>query len=265
MNKREIGVKNREAALRLLAQLGYATTRQIAKSVWGKCDNSSRKLAARLIRSLVDDKLVITRRNNDDINAEQLAALTKAGAKKAEGLYMPMQLVGGKVHARDYLRYAHEHRTMCNSVFVAIDNSSSLAVYSELEVRASEAPVSSIEYIDSENDKTVKKIADLIAENSAGIEWFEVENTWRSDADLQKVIDFMRSLFAKESKVKRVNFVITNKRAKTIGSRLRKRLTHGFESGWPRQIKELDARILEKHIAIYELNQDDLTLLKVDF
>lgn len=262
MNKREIGQRHREETLVLLALVGYASTRQVARWVWDRCDNSTRKMAGRVLRRLLADGLIVAKRDNDDVNAEQLVALTKRGASEVAGL---MPLVSGKVHARDYLRHAHKHRTMCNSVLVALPRSLE-AGYSELEVRSGKAPLCSFEYHHVDGGAIVSKIPDLIAEHTNGaLEWFEVENTWRSDADLSKVVDFMRALFAQPGEVARVHFVITDKRAKSIGERLRKRLTHGPESGWPRQIKERDARILAQHIAVSELNHDDLTLSKVSF
>lgn len=261
MNKREIGRANRELIFELLAQVGYATTRQVAQYVWSRCDNSTRKMAGRMLRRLLADGHIVAKRDNDDINAEQLVALTKKGALEASGLNA--HLPDGKVHARDYLRHAHRHRTACNSVFVALPVD--WIVHSELYVRAKKAPIPSFEY--HFEDAAVRKIPDLVAEHPDNtIEWFEVENTWRSDVDLAKAVAFMRTLFSQPGQeVDRVHFVITDKRATSIGQRLRARLTHGPESGWPRQVKELDARILAKHIRVSLLDSDSLTLRPVSF
>ena len=62
-----------------------------------------------------------------------------------------------------------------------------------------------------------------------------------------------------------VHFVITAPGAKSIGTRLRKALTHGPDSGWPRQVRELDARILSAHIKVSVLDPETLTLTPTDF
>ena len=43
MNKQRQGQIYRVNTMRLLARLGYASTRQIARAVWAGCDESSRK------------------------------------------------------------------------------------------------------------------------------------------------------------------------------------------------------------------------------
>ena len=54
MNKRTQGHIYRAQTLRLLAHLGYASTRQVTKAVWRECDESSRKMAGRTLRWLLE-------------------------------------------------------------------------------------------------------------------------------------------------------------------------------------------------------------------
>ena len=217
-NKREIGQENRTRALYVLARLGYATTRQLAFGVWGECTDSTRKMAGRLIRRLLQARLVVERR--DDQNDERMVALTAAGA--AELAHQDEGLPGGKPHARDWLRHAHAHRTASNSTYLAM--------------------------------------ASRLGSLEAG--WTEIEiHNGRAPADLAKMVAFLRELFrATPAPVQVVWFVVTVPGARTIGSRLRTALTHYDPTdGTPRQVRELDARILQQ-IRVLELDQEAFTL-----
>ncbi len=257
MNKRNLGAAYRARTLLLLAAVGYASTRQVARGVWGRCDKSTRRMSSRTLSWLLERRLIVRRRDGDEIamaNQELLFALTQAGADKVREL--GSSLVAAKVHARDYLRHAHSHRTACNSVYVAWHTPS---IWSELEVRAGEAPVSEFRY--RSDSEEFGKIPDLIAENAVGYEWIEVENSWRSEKDLVKVVNCMRAMFSREkNNITCMHFVITVPGAKTIGQRLRERLSHGPDSGWPRQMRELDARIIAQHLKVSVLNHETLEL-----
>lgn len=262
MSKRTQGHKYRVNTMRLLARLGYASTRQVAKGVWWRCDESTRKMAGRTLRWLLERGYIVTKRADDSVNGEQLSAVTAAGAAWLAEMGEP--LPGGKAHARDWLRHAHNHRTACNSVYVAMCGLfPDTAAYSELEVRAGLAPVCEIAYTLDGRDTV--KIPDLVADHANGRQWVEVENNWRNDKDLAKMIESMRVMFRSDKGISHVHFVITAPGAKTIGARLRKALTHDLSSGWPRQVKELDARILASHLKVSTLDADTLELTTVNF
>lgn len=257
MNKRNQGASYRANTALLLAAVGYASTRQVARGVWGRCDESTRRMASRTLRWLVTRRLIVSRRDGDNINRanqELLFALTELGASEVRKL--GSSLVASKVHARDYLRHAHAHRTACNSVFVALSGD----VWSELEIRAGECPVSRFRY--RLDGAVLDKIPDLVAADGDRFEWIEVENSWRSDKDLTKVIECMRDMFSAEDQrlVSRMHFIVTVPGARAIGRRLKARMTHGPESGYGRQVRELDARILKQHLRISELDRDTLEL-----
>ncbi|WGG48891.1 hypothetical protein [Rugamonas sp. DEMB1] len=91
------------------------------------------------------------------------------------------------------------------------------------------------------------KIPEVLLQLTTGLAWVEVENSWSSDKDLAKVVASMRTMFV-DKRISEVHFVITAPGAKTLGARLRKALTHDAKSGWPRQIKELDSKILQGFI-----------------
>lgn len=261
MNKRELGERYRNVALLFLAATGYATTRQIAKALHGRVTLSTRKMTSRTLQKLQADKLIVSKRESDavnNVNSELLFALTKAGAEKARG--QGSSLVGGKIHGRDYLRHAHKHRTMCNSVYVAWPTNG----WSELQIRAEDAPIQRIRFRGQQGEES--KIPDLLMESKeGGYEWVEVENSWRSEKDLQKVIDFMRAIFVKPSAIQRVHFVVTSAGARSIGSRLRQKLTHGLNSGYPLQVRNLDAKLLAEHISVSALDTETLELTAIHF
>lgn len=266
MNKQRQGQIYRVNTMRLLARLGYASTRQIARSVWSGCDESSRKMAGRTVTWLLERGLVVVKREGGTVNGERLAAVTAAGATWLAEHGEP--LPGGKAHARDWLRHAHAHRSACNSVYASRCGllSDDRMVWSELEIRARIAPVHQFSYT-FENSTTVK-IPDVLARHADGrYEWIEVENTWRSASDFTKLVEFLRAMFynVQQTRFACVHLVVTSPGAKTIGARLRKRMTHGLDSGEPRQIKEADARILSSHLKVSALDPDTLELMPVEF
>jgi len=258
MNKRELGARYRGLTLMALAHLGYATTRQVAKIVWRHCDGSTKKMAGRTLRWLHERGYIVTKRDGDSINGEQLAAVSAAGADWLAKNGDPLPF--GKAHARDWLRHAHNHRTACNSVYAAVAGmESDRCAWSELEIRAGLAPLGQLAY--SHEGVVQNKIPDVLLQLTTGFAWVEVENSWRSDKDLAKVVACMRTMFV-DRRISEIHFVITAPGAKTIGARLRKALTHDAQSGWPRQIKELDSKILQGFIRIFTLNGDTLELIE---
>lgn len=266
MNKREQGKQYRGLVLMALARLGYATTRQLAKAVWWRCDESTRKMCGRTLRWLLKCGYIVTKRDGDSVNGEQLAAITAAGATWLAEHGNPLPF--GKAHARDWLRHAHSNRTACNSAYVASGGLfPDAGAWSELEIRAGLAPITQLTYhledSASGHVEELNKIPDVLVELADGrFAWVEVENSWRSDKDLTRVVASMRAMAADE-RIAQVHFVITAPGAKTIGARLRKALTHGPDSGWPRQRKELDARLLAQYVKVFSLNSDNLELSPV--
>ena len=261
MNKREQGALYRVLALRALAHLGYATTRQVAKIVWRQCDGSTRKMAGRTLRWLHERGYIVTKRDGSSVNGEQLAAVTAAGAAWLAKNGDPLPF--GKAHARDWLRHAHSHRTACNSVYAAAAGPlADRCAWSELEIRAGLAPLRQLAY--GHEGIVQGKVPDVLLQLTTGLAWVEVENSWRSDKDLAKMVASMRSMFVDE-RIAQVYFVITAPGAKNIGTRLRSAFTHNAESGWPRQVKELDSKILQGFIKVFTLNSDTLELLSVAF
>lgn len=263
MDKRQQGQHYRRAALLALARLGYATTKQLAKLLHGSCTESAVKMTGRTLRWLREEGLVVATRDGDSVLGELLVAVNAKGAAwlSTQGAPLPRE----KTHARDWLRHAHSHRTACNSVFVALTvQSPELTPWSELEVRAQMAPLHSLRY--RFEGQEVGKVPDLVVETPGGLEWVEVENSWRRERDLDKMVASMRAMFYQPTaNLVRAHFIVTVPSGKTIGHRLRCKLTHGDDFAYSRQIRELDARILAQHIIVSTLDHERLELVRVAF
>jgi hypothetical protein len=220
-------------------------------------------MTGRTLRWLREAGLVVAKRDGGSVTGELLVAVNAKGAAWLSEAGEP--LPGEKTHARHWLRHAHSHRTACNSVFVALTvQSPELAPWSELEVRAKMAPLYSITY--RFRDEEVGKVPDLVVETPGGLEWVEVENSWRRERDLDKMVASMRTMFWKPTgNLTRVHFIVTTPSARTIGQRLRRKLTHANDSGYARQIRELDARILAEHIIVSTLDHERLELTRLEF
>lgn len=264
VSKQHLGREYRVKTLIFLARTGYATTRQIARAVWGSCEVSDRKMAGRTIRYLRDLRYLVSKRDGNSVAGEQMVALTRTGVAALAGF---VQLPNGRPHARDWLRHAHSHRSACNSVYAAVVRGLDEDMgFTELEIRAGAAPahLSLFRYSDGEGNID-QKIPDLLLNGADGPVWVEVENSWRGAKDFDKLLQFLRSVFRQPTPVvEKVWFVVTAPGAKTIGRRLRTALTHDLDSGYPRQIRELDAHILRDRVAVLYLDHDQLTLTPVD-
>ena len=254
------GARYRQHTLELLGRLGYGSARQIAKGVWGQLTPSTRKMASRLLGRLRNERLVVSKRDGDSVNGEELYALTKAGVAR---LTYPIPMRRG--HARDWLRHAHAHRTVANSVFVAgnpvirsVDDNFGMT---ELEIRSCDLSVEETRFEYEVDGQRQVKIPDVIFDHPCRI-WVEVENAWRSSKDLTKLVQFLRALFWRgPERFDEVWLVVTTTGAKSIGQRLRKALSHDDPlDGWPRQVKELDARLREFYVKLWVLDAETLTL-----
>lgn len=194
---------------------------------------------------------------------EQLVALNRAGVR---ALAETAPLPDGRPHARDWLHHSHKHRTACNFVFSAmlrgLDHDPG---WTELEIRAGVAPPElSLYQFRDEDGELQQKIPDLLLHGTAGAIWCEIGNSWRGAKDFRKLVSFLRHVFASEALVvEQVWFVATTPVATTVGKRLHAALSHSPDSGYPRQLRELDAQILKSGIAVFQLEPDLLQLMPI--
>lgn len=261
-NKRKLGEAYRLETLLLLSELGYMSTRQVALGAYGKCDISSRKMASRMLRGLLDRKLIVEKRDGDTVAGERLVALSQAGVN---ALRERVEMPGERAHGRDWLRHAHSHRTACNSVYLAVARRwLESAGWTELQIAAGMAPAALVPFQFRCDGQPLQKVPDVLYESPRQGDapvWFEVENTYRSGKDLSKVVAFLRAVFAQPApKLSRVCFVVTSEAARSIGKRIRAAMTHSLESGWSAAVKELDRDILANRLIFMRLNEDTLTM-----
>jgi len=258
---RALAVEHREAILQFIARVGYTTTRQVAMAVWHKADKSARMCAGRSLRWLIGRNLLMRKRDGETASCEYLHALTRAGVLALNGL--DISLPGGKAHGRDWLRYAHSHRNACNDVFALLYASeqakaAQVAVYSELEIRASLAPLSKLDYKHTDGSR-FSKIPDLLLVGPGGVGWVEVENAYRNDRDLNKMLAMMRAEALSEiPRVSRFIFYVTAKGANRIGERLRRALSRD-PAARPGTIAAADTKILREMLFVFAIDRDTLT------
>lgn len=268
------GLDYQNKTLHLLARLGYATTRQIARGVWGKVTASTKKMATRTLNALLEAGLLVERR--EDVNSDRMVALTKAGVERLRTV-VGFGLVNGRPHARDWLRHAHDHRTAANSVFVAgadygfdieMERDDWLGL-TELEIRGDDQTLLREAWCDyrSSECKKERKLADAVLYRDGKPIWVEVENCDRGTSDMSKCVDWLRAMYTKrQPEAEQVWFVITAPGAARIGRRLKAALTPGdfVNDARPRQAKELDERILrERRVRVFSLNADTLELTEL--
>lgn len=264
LSKKAKGWQNRRDVLAMLASLGYGTAKQIAMALWGRVTPSTRKMANRSISWLVNAGYLVERRDDHSVSGERLVALTVAGAAEASRT-LPKE----RAHARDWLRHAHAHRTVSNSVFLgATTQFKALSGgYTEFEIQTGEAPPALSRYVYRDADGCDQgKIPDCIIRLEDGrYVWIEVENAYRGSRDFAKVISWMRVMFNPKNPpppVAEVWFVVTSSGAKTIGNRLGTALGPGdpHTDGRGRLLRELDAHILAERVKVFEFDHDTLTL-----
>jgi hypothetical protein len=258
---RVTAIVHREAILQFIARVGYATNRQIAKGVWGKTDASARMCAGRSLRWLLSRHMLTRKRDGETASCEYLYCLTRAGVTALNGL--DAHLPGGKADGRDWLRYAHAHRSACNDVFASLYaydalKSAGVDVYSELEIRSGIAPLCKLEYQSADGSR-FGKIPDLLLMGARGTGWIEVENAYRNDRDFQKMLSMMRAEASlDEPRVNQFIFYITSKSASRIGERLKHALT--FDPTAPRgSIASADTKILREMLVVFALDRESLT------
>jgi len=263
LSKKQQGEQNRIKVMLFLAHVGYASLRQIAKAIWRRTDASALVMASRTVKWLTEQKLVVTKQ--DSVTTQLLIALSKKGV---DWLALnDLELPDGKRHPRDWLRHAHAHRTACNSVYAILYSGDYLApkIWSELEVRAEVSPVFEQKFGIKRDAFSIEeihaKIPDLVLEDNDGIEWIEVENCSRSDADFEKLIIAIRYMcFVKNSKISRVHIVIANAAAQRFRIRLKEHLASGFGAFTAKQKARNQKLLRNGFIKFSRLNHTTLEL-----
>lgn len=220
---------------------------------------------------LIEHKLLVSKREGNTAAGERLVALN---AKGVTALGMVSTMPSGAVHARDFLRHAHPHRTACNSIYasqVGGKDTIDAAGWSEMEINARQDTVpdaiKKLMLWEWGNNGTLRKKPDVLLKKDGGLVWVEAENSYKSVEDFEKLVSFLRAIFtSKTPPVTHVLFVITGPGGRNIGERLYDALTHDDpKDGTTRQLKEIDARIhQDNRIHVQHLDADTLELISTD-
>jgi hypothetical protein len=133
----------------------------------------------------------------------------------------------------------------------------------ELEIQSGLAPAQLVPFRFRSDGELHQKIPDLLLDgaNGAAPTFVEVENSWRGARDFRKLIGFLRCIFSMPAPpISKVLFVSTSPASRSIGKRLEEALSHELGSGYSRIVRELDRRILDRHVEVMQLDAERMTL-----
>jgi len=170
-DKQIIGEQNRLEILQWLHRFGWLTTRQIAKLVW-KEKTSSLVMAQRTITSILAKQLIIKRRIK---TGSEVILLGSKGARLLKTELNISAKSGAKLLLGNPI-----HRSACNWYLIH-ELAKGNAVYTEHEIQSCRAPMFSC----------YGKVPDgLVIIEGQGVIWLEVENSWKSIKEREKLIKF---------------------------------------------------------------------------
>ncbi len=183
-NTRQTAEKNEVIILAYLYRFGWLKTRQIAALVWPKsADGGGYSMAQRTLRRLKLAHKVIPKLAPDGAT---IYALGQGGAKL-------LRNYDGFTEAkttRDCMRSltAYDHRVFANDLAIEWIATGEYA-WTEHEIQSGRAPVKVLrgKIPDVLLDWTEKTIA---ADDETVLAWVEVENTWKSNREMDKMLEF---------------------------------------------------------------------------
>lgn len=254
--QRLIGAKRRLEVLYFLARAGYATTRQLAFYCTGSASKNKTNMLNRTLSRMLADRLIHER--VDRLQTERFVALTATGAHLA--VKKIPALKGEVPSVCDNLRHVNSHRTAANGILAyylrKYPSAAGHVVRSEIEIAANRA-LGQMQYWSGPDNRSLDKVADGIIKVSRNNQWhsywLEVENSYRSPRDLQRLVAFCRQWYRNRFQpFGTLVLIITDDCAKTVGERLFKALQqaahddYDFGAGVPFlmqriQILEFDA------------------------
>lgn len=204
-----------------IARYGYLRASDIALLVYFD-KLSGVRLAQRLLTKLHADGLVLRREGRT--GEEHHYALSERGALEAT------RLTGGHYSSgKDRLRSISAHRDGCNRI-CALAQAAGYEVMTDREICRDPNRV----FLDKVPDSLiVEHETDYCGMPRTGIVWVEVENSYRSMSDLDKLARFILKVFEHESYcvayrdgwLDELHFVVSDPVAATIGQRIYKKLT----------------------------------------
>jgi hypothetical protein len=170
LDKRLTGERQTFEVLTWLHRFGWLTSRMIAALVWPTASQSW-PLARRLLKKLLDDKLVLVRAlpQGGDLyllsvkGARLLADTTGAAAKSGQSLP-----TGDAIHRA------------CGTWYLIAQVQAGLGIWTEHEIASGRAPLQTL---------NGKQADGLVLHEGGLVSWLEVENAWKNRARRQAVVD----------------------------------------------------------------------------
>jgi hypothetical protein len=170
LDKRLTGERQAAEVLSWLHRFGWLTSRMIAALVWPTASQSW-PLARRLLKKLLDDKLVLVRAlpQGGDLyllsvkGARLLADTTGAAAKSGQSLP-----TGDAIHRA------------CGTWYLIAQVQAGLGIWTEHEIASARAPLQTL---------NGKQADGLVLHDGGQVTWLEVENAWKNRARRQAVVD----------------------------------------------------------------------------
>ena len=170
LDKRLTGERQAAEVLSWLHRFGWLTSRMIAALVWPTASQSW-PLARRLLKKLLDDKLVLVRAlpQGGDLyllsvkGARLLTDTTGIAAKSGQSLP-----TGDAIHRA------------CGTWYLIAQVQAGLDIWTEHEIASGRAPLQTL---------NGKQADGLVLHEGGQVTWLEVENAWKNRARRQAVVD----------------------------------------------------------------------------
>ena len=170
LDKKIKGEQNRLAILCNLQRFGWLTCPMIAALVWPN-SSQAQAMARRTLQALVERKLVLKRRLNEDADGFTLSATGARYLQKEHGIAATS---GASLPLKNVV-----HRA-CSNWYVIRCLAKGQQAWTEHEIQTGKAPVHIV----------AGKVPDALVETEYGFIWVEVENAWKNRTERARVLEF---------------------------------------------------------------------------
>jgi hypothetical protein len=181
---RIIAAKNEVLTLAMLDRFGWLKTSQIGRLVWRSgTEDGQRRMAQKTLKRLREKHEILTKMAPD---GAAIHALALGGARKLRE--HGLETIAHKDAMRSMVHY--EHRTKANEILIQTLLSGRKG-WTEHEIQRCEAPIKALrgKVPDALLDYT-HKAPSLSVEAEQVLAWVEVENAYKPNKELNKVIQF---------------------------------------------------------------------------
>lgn len=170
IDKKIKGEHNRLAILSNLHKFGWLTCPMIAALVWPE-SSQAQAMARRTLHTLIEGKLILKRRLNDDVDGYTLSA---SGARYLQSEHGITASSGASLPLKNFV-----HRA-CSNWYVIRCLAKGQQAWTEHEIQTGKAPVHIV----------AGKVPDALVETEYGFIWVEVENAWKNRTERARVLEF---------------------------------------------------------------------------